>query len=87
MLAEGRGTVQTIAVLTFTKKAAGELKLRLRAGRDPGGKGLCGMRQGERTQRETRLKPGELKYFRLSIDANGKPDIQRSDQISEQSQA
>jgi ATP-dependent exoDNAse (exonuclease V) beta subunit len=32
VLAEGRGTVQTIAALTFTDKAAGELKLRLRAG-------------------------------------------------------
>src|SRR5688572_5863736 len=32
VLAEGRGTVQTIAALTFTEKAAGELKLRLRAG-------------------------------------------------------
>ena len=30
VLAEGRGTVQTIAALTFTEKAAGELKLRLR---------------------------------------------------------
>ena len=32
MLAEGRGTVQSVAALTFTEKAAGELKLRLRAG-------------------------------------------------------
>jgi ATP-dependent exoDNAse (exonuclease V) beta subunit len=32
VLAEGQGTVQTIAALTFTEKAAGELKLRLRAG-------------------------------------------------------
>src|SRR5206468_9023778 len=32
VLAEGRATVQTIAALTFTEKAAGELKLRLRAG-------------------------------------------------------
>src|SRR5919201_229330 len=32
VLAEGRGTVQTIAALTFTEKAAGELKLRLRTG-------------------------------------------------------
>ena len=79
--------MQTIAVFTVTEKAAGELKLRLCAGRDPEGKGLCGIRQGEWTQRETTLKPGDLRYFRLSIDANGKPDIQRSDQISEQSQA
>src|SRR5690349_24204881 len=32
VLAEGRGSVQTIAAVTFTEKAAGELKLRLRAG-------------------------------------------------------
>jgi len=32
VLAEGKGTVQSIAALTFTEKAAGELKLRLRAG-------------------------------------------------------
>jgi ATP-dependent exoDNAse (exonuclease V) beta subunit len=32
VLAQGRGTVETIAALTFTEKAAGELKLRLRAG-------------------------------------------------------
>jgi ATP-dependent exoDNAse (exonuclease V) beta subunit len=32
VLAEGRGTVQTVAALTFTEKAAGGLKLRLRAG-------------------------------------------------------
>jgi ATP-dependent exoDNAse (exonuclease V) beta subunit len=43
VLAEGRGSVQSIAALTFTEKAAGELKLRLRAGlevareRAPGG--------------------------------------------------
>ncbi len=32
VLGEGRGTVQTIAALTFTEKAAGEMKLRLRTG-------------------------------------------------------
>ncbi|PWU22464.1 MAG: ATP-dependent deoxyribonuclease subunit A, partial [Candidatus Rokuibacteriota bacterium] len=31
VLGEGRGTAQTIAAVTFTEKAAGELKLRLRA--------------------------------------------------------
>ncbi|HVQ26638.1 MAG TPA: UvrD-helicase domain-containing protein, partial [Planctomycetota bacterium] len=31
VLAEGRGTVQSVAALTFTEKAAGELKLRLRS--------------------------------------------------------
>lgn len=52
----------------------------LRAGRDPQGKGLCGVVQDEWTQRETILRPNETKYFRLSIDANGKTDIQRSEQ-------
>ena len=32
VLAEGRGTVQSVAALAFTEKAAGELKLRVRAG-------------------------------------------------------
>jgi ATP-dependent exoDNAse (exonuclease V) beta subunit len=32
VLAEGRGTVQSVVAVTFTEKAAGELKLRLRAG-------------------------------------------------------
>ena len=31
VLAEGRGTVQRVVAVTFTEKAAGELKLRLRA--------------------------------------------------------
>lgn len=51
----------------------------LRAGRDPYGKALCGLGQDEWTQRETLLKAGEAKYFRMSIDANGKSDIQRAD--------
>lgn len=51
----------------------------LRVGRDPQGKGLCGTMQDDWTQRETIMRPGETKYFRLSIDANGKTDIQRSE--------
>lgn len=51
----------------------------LRAGRDPQGEGLCGLGLNDWTQRETFLKPGEQKAFRLSIDANGKLDIMRSD--------
>jgi hypothetical protein len=51
----------------------------LRVGRDPEGKGLCAMGKDEWTQRETILRQNEMKYFRLSIDANGKTDIQRSD--------
>ena len=50
-----------------------------RAGRDPQGAGLCDVQLDNWTQRETLLKPGEQKYFRLSIDANGKLDIQRTD--------
>jgi hypothetical protein len=51
----------------------------LRAGRDPQGKGLCSFGKSEWTQRETHLQPNETKFFRLSIDANGKTDIQRAD--------
>jgi hypothetical protein len=52
----------------------------LRVGRDPQGRGLCSLEKDEWTQRETILKPREVKRFRLSIDMNGKTDIQRSDQ-------
>lgn len=51
----------------------------LRVGRDPQGRGLCAFGKSEWTQRETLLRPDETKYFRLSIDANGKTDIQRGD--------
>lgn len=51
----------------------------LRVGRDPQGAGLCGVQLDNWTQRETLLKPGEQKFFRLSIDTNGKLDIQRTD--------
>jgi|SRR5258706_817321 len=51
----------------------------LRVGRDPYGRGLCGLDQDNWTQRETTLRRGEEKFFRLSIDQNGKPDILRSD--------
>ena len=51
----------------------------LRSGRDPEGKALCSLGQDEWTQTETILKPNETKYFRLSIDMNGKTDIRRSD--------
>ncbi len=57
--------------------AAGELVLRY--GRDPQGRGLCATMKQEWTQRETILRDGETKYFRLSIDVNGKMDIQRAD--------
>jgi hypothetical protein len=51
----------------------------LRAGRDPQGKGLCAIGKDEWTQRETILHQDETKRFRLSLDANGKTDIQRGD--------
>jgi len=51
----------------------------LRVGRDPYGRGLCGAGQEYRTQRETILRPGEIKCFRLLIDAIGATDIQRSE--------
>jgi hypothetical protein len=54
-------------------------ELVLRAGRDPDGRALCGVGQQEWTQRETIMRDGEKKYFRLSIDLNGKTDIQRAD--------
>lgn len=52
----------------------------LRAGRDPMGKALCGLGKDEWTQRETVIHAGETKFFRLSIDANGKTDLQRAEE-------
>src|SRR5881296_2899043 len=51
VLAEGRGTVQSIAALTFTEKAAGELKLRLRAGLEDERQG-----SGDGSERRARLE-------------------------------
>jgi hypothetical protein len=51
----------------------------LRVGRDPLGKGLCATGQDRWTQRETVIKSGETKYFRISTDANGKKDIERAE--------
>ncbi|MBI1735750.1 MAG: UvrD-helicase domain-containing protein [Candidatus Rokubacteria bacterium] len=45
VLAEGRGKVDTIAALTFTEKAAGELKLRLRAGLEDARREAAGERK------------------------------------------
>lgn len=52
----------------------------IRAGRDPQGKALCALGQDDWTQRDTLIRENETKYFRLSIDANGKTDIQRAEQ-------
>jgi hypothetical protein len=51
----------------------------LRNGVDQAGRGLCGVGKDHWTQRETVVRAGETKYFRLSLDASGKPDVQRSD--------
>lgn len=51
----------------------------LRVGRDPQGRGFCSSGQQYWTQRETILKYGDTKYFRMLLDANGTTDIQRSD--------
>lgn len=51
----------------------------LRAGRDPQGQGLCGVDSDNWTQRETILRANERKFFRLSLDQNGKLDVQRSE--------
>lgn len=54
-------------------------ELLMRVGRDPQGNGLCGTSQEHWTQRETILRAGETKRFRLSVDSTGKKDIQRAD--------
>lgn len=51
----------------------------LKVGRDPMGKGLCGLESKAWTQRETTIRPHETKYFRLTTDTNGKSDIQRTE--------
>jgi ATP-dependent exoDNAse (exonuclease V) beta subunit len=63
VIAEGRGTVQTIAALTFTEKAAGELKLRLRAGLEEARE-----RSADSSARRRRLEDGiaHLEEARLS---------------------
>jgi hypothetical protein len=55
----------------------GELLLRI--GRDPQGNGLCGVDLENWTQRETIMKAGMNKTFRMTIDANGKLDLMRAD--------
>jgi hypothetical protein len=55
--------------------APGELVLR--SGLD--GAGLCAFGRDNWTQRETTLRPGETKRFRISIDPSGKVEVQRGD--------
>ena len=51
----------------------------LRAGRDPQGRWLCGVKLDDRAQRETLLKPGEQNLFHLTLDFWGNLNIQPSD--------
>ena len=70
---------QTLAARLDTSEVAkffvepGELLLRV--GRDPQGNGLCALGQDQWVQRETLLKPGEQKTFRMTIGVNGELDI------------
>lgn len=51
----------------------------LKVGRDPMGEGLCHPDTGSWVQRETMLKAGETKNFRISLDPSGTSDIHRAD--------
>ncbi len=52
----------------------------LGVGRDPQGAGLCSpVADTTRVQRETLLKPGEHKFYRLVIQRDGGVDLMRSD--------
>ena len=51
----------------------------LKVGWDPQGQGFCSFGGENWTQRETVLKPGETKLFRLTTDQNAKLDVIRSD--------
>jgi len=55
---------------------AGEVTLRYAA--DPEGRGLCTGESGSTVIRETVLRPGEQKQFRLMISGEGVFDIQRA---------
>jgi hypothetical protein len=58
--------------------APGEILFR--AGQDPQAKGLCAsLGPDPFIQRESYIKAGESKNFRLMMDANGQLDIQRRD--------
>ena len=54
-------------------------KLLFRSGSDPQGRGLCSGGKDNWTQRESWIKPGETKRFRLTLSSEGQPDIQRAD--------
>ena len=54
-------------------------ELLFRSGSDPQGRGLCSGGKDNWTQRESWIKPGETKRFRLTLSSEGQPDIQRAD--------
>jgi hypothetical protein len=56
---------------------AGEILLRV--GRDPMGEGLCAVNQGRMATRETSIREGDRKEFRIKTTAEGVLDIQRSE--------
>ncbi len=51
----------------------------LRVGYDPYGKALCSFGKDMWIQRETLLKPGQKKGFRITTDASGNFEISRTD--------
>lgn len=51
----------------------------LSAGYDPLGRGLCGASPGYWKTRETYLRPGEAKFYRLTLEPSGSIDIIRSE--------
>ena len=67
--------LDTSEIVTFDV-APGEVLVG--AGRDPQGSVLCGA-SGEWVQRETTIKPGEHKTFRVAVSATGTVDVSRVD--------
>jgi hypothetical protein len=50
----------------------------LRYGRDPQGRALCSTGENRWSTHETVMKPKQTKQFRLTLDANGRPIVQRA---------
>jgi len=50
----------------------------LRYGRDPKGRALCSTGEDQWSTHETVMKPKQTKQFRLTLDANARPIVQRS---------
>jgi len=70
------GRFDTGETATFYLPAGEHL---LKVGRDPMGEGLCSPDTGTWIQRETMLKAGETKSFRMTLDGSGSIDIHRAD--------